>query len=122
MEKKFKSWLYNEQHFYAALLVGVGVSSFFLGRLSVSSDLVSTPMPAEKVRIIEIGSSTTSLEPVASPLTTHSSVIASKSGTKYHLESCPGATTIKPENRIIFPNSEAAEAAGYTKAANCPGL
>lgn len=48
--------------------------------------------------------------------------IASKSGAKYHLPSCPGAKQIKPENRIEFKSKEEAEARGYSPAANCPGL
>jgi hypothetical protein len=48
--------------------------------------------------------------------------VASKSGTKYHRADCPGASQIKPENKIFFATAAAAEQAGYTKAANCPGL
>ena len=48
--------------------------------------------------------------------------VASKNGTKYYLPNCSGAKRIKPENLIGFPSREAAEAAGYGKAANCPGL
>ena len=48
--------------------------------------------------------------------------VASVSGTRYHLLSCPGAKQIKEENRIYFRSREDAEIAGYTPAANCPGL
>jgi hypothetical protein len=48
--------------------------------------------------------------------------VASKSGTKYHYPWCPGAATIKEENKIWFSSKEAAEASGYTPAANCKGL
>lgn len=50
------------------------------------------------------------------------SVVASKSGTKYHLPWCPGAKSIKEENKIWFSTAAEAENAGYTKAANCKGL
>ena len=46
-------------------------------------------------------------------------VIASKSGSKYHYPSCPGAKQIKESNKITFPSAQAAEAAGYTLASNC---
>lgn len=49
-------------------------------------------------------------------------VVASKNGTKYHLPSCPGAGQIKEENKVWFESSAAAVAAGYSPAANCPGL
>ncbi len=56
------------------------------------------------------------------PLTKEGSVVASKSGTKYHLPDCPGAKQIKESNKISFASVSAARAAGYTPAANCPGL
>ncbi len=49
-------------------------------------------------------------------------VVASRNGTKYHLPGCPGAGQIKEENKIWFESSAAAVAAGYSPAANCPGL
>ncbi len=49
-------------------------------------------------------------------------IVASKSGTKYHLLTCPGAKSIKEENRIYFDGRQEAEAAGYSAAANCKGL
>ncbi|HLP44011.1 MAG TPA: hypothetical protein VK145_01915 [Candidatus Nanoarchaeia archaeon] len=49
-------------------------------------------------------------------------VIASKTGTKYHLPECPGAKTIAEKNKITFDSIAAAERAGYAPAANCPGL
>lgn len=48
--------------------------------------------------------------------------MASKNGTKYYLPSCSGAKRIKEENRVWFGTKEEAEAAGYSKAANCKGL
>lgn len=48
--------------------------------------------------------------------------VASKSGTKYHLPWCPGAKQMKEENKIWFDSKAAAEAAGYTPAANCKGI
>lgn len=49
-------------------------------------------------------------------------LVASKSGTKYHLPNCPGAKQIKESNKIFFNSVEEATRAGYTPAANCPGL
>ncbi|MDB5189333.1 MAG: protein of unknown function with transrane region [Parcubacteria group bacterium] len=48
--------------------------------------------------------------------------VASKTGKKYYLPSCSGANRIKEANRVWFATLEAAQAAGLTPAANCPGL
>jgi hypothetical protein len=48
--------------------------------------------------------------------------VASRSGKKYHRPDCGGAKQIKEENKIWFETAAAAQAAGYTPAANCPGL
>jgi hypothetical protein len=50
------------------------------------------------------------------------SYVASKNGTKYHYPWCSGAKRIKDENKVWFNTVEQALAAGYTPAANCPGL
>lgn len=47
---------------------------------------------------------------------------ASKSGTRYHLATCPGAKSISAANKVWFDTKEAAEAAGYAPASNCPGI
>lgn len=49
-------------------------------------------------------------------------VVASKSGTKYYFPWCGTVKRIKEENKVWFPNREAAEAAGYEPAANCKGM
>jgi hypothetical protein len=46
-------------------------------------------------------------------------VVASSKGKKYHYPNCPSAKTISPTNLIHFDSAAAAEAAGYTLAANC---
>ncbi len=48
--------------------------------------------------------------------------LASSKGTKYHRVDCPGAQTIKEENRIYFSSEDEARKAGFTPAGNCPGL
>jgi hypothetical protein len=50
------------------------------------------------------------------------SYVASKSGTRYYLPACSGASRIKEENKVWFATVGEAQAAGYTAAANCPGL
>jgi len=46
-------------------------------------------------------------------------VVASSGGTKYHKLDCPGADSIKEDNKIYFDSIQLAKAAGYTAASNC---
>ena len=130
MLQKLKSFLANDTIFYSVLLVLVAVASFGLGRQSVNvskqseTPLISTPSitPAAAIEAISPASTTKVTKDLASPASNPPTVVGSKSGTKYHLPSCPGAKRIKPENLISFETIEAAKAAGYSAAANCPGL
>lgn len=133
MQEKLKSWLRNDQVFYGLLLILVGFGSFALGRLSV---LPSAIKPSPRVdfvasthrTVMEKDSTGPAVDqPIESQNSSQSSnldlsVVASKSGTKYHLPTCAGAKQIKSENLITFSGKEEAERAGYTPAANCPGL
>ncbi len=46
-------------------------------------------------------------------------IVASKTGTKYYLSQCAGANRITDANKVWFTSASAAQAAGYTLAANC---
>ena len=48
--------------------------------------------------------------------------VASKSGTKYYLPSCSGASRIKEENKVWFASVEEAKARGLEPASGCKGL
>jgi Metal binding domain of Ada len=130
MLQKLKSFLANDALFYSVLLIGVAVASFGLGRQSVLEH--SLPESVDKqedfaeVRPAPTAPAPTPLSGTSAPQIAPSAgigeVVASKSGTKYHLPTCAGAKQIKPENLISFASVAAAEAAGYTPAANCKGL
>lgn len=49
-------------------------------------------------------------------------VVASRNGTKYFLPWCAGAKLISAANLVTFDSAEAAQAKGYSAAANCKGL
>ncbi len=116
MVQKLKSFLANDAVFTAILLLLVGVASFGLGRMSVL-DIAPQNGKASVVQALpSLEQSKVALDNGQVP------VVVSKSGTKYHLFDCPGAKQMKPENRIEFPNINAAQAAGYTPAGNCKGL
>lgn len=117
MKEKLKSLLAEDTVFYAGLLLLVGIASFGLGRQSVietKQTAISKPQPLEEIRPL-----VATEEPLAAGSSNTTVVVASKSGSRYHLPDCPGAGQIKPSNLITFPSITAAESAGYTPAANC---
>jgi hypothetical protein len=117
MREKLKSWLQEDHIYYGLLLLLVGTGSFLLGQASVSREGLGEPLViAQKPVIVGDVEKESSLRVE----NTTTAVVASKSGTKYHLKTCPGAKTIKPENLIEFASVAAAEAAGYKRAQNCP--
>lgn len=117
MQEKLKSLLHDDTTFYMVLLLLVAVISFGLGRQSMTEQAefrgVSTAAMSEIVPL------TPNIGAGRSESTVVTTVVASKSGTKYHLPTCPGAKQIKESNIIEFTSIQAAEAAGYTAAANC---
>jgi len=132
MYEKLKSYVANDAIFMAGLLFGVGVMSFGLGRLSVGENMILQSSPLQVALVANAPNpapATTSPNTSAPVVGTGATLVAdtapyvgSKSGTKYHLITCAGAKRIKPENKIYFRTTTEAEAAGYSKAANCPGL
>jgi len=117
--------------FMAIVVVLVGFSSFGLGRLSSIQDLkqpiivqndsqtasVSKALPTSNLAVNSQKNTATNSSSI-SP----NSVVASKSGTKYHYPWCIGAKSIKEENQIWFSSIEEARSAGYLPAGNCKGL
>ena len=130
MLEKLKFFLGNDSIFYAALLVLIAGASFGLGRQSVMSPKnvnntekqggieVLAPIPQLPAAVASSAPANVPEAPALGAMV----VVGSKSGTKYHLPECSGSKRIKPENLITFDSIAKAEAAGYTPAANCPGL
>lgn len=106
------------------IVILVGTGSFGLGRLSVSSTL------KEPIQIIEpaslgaeaAGETRLAVSGQTASVAGSESVVASKTGSKYHFPWCPGASQISEANKVQFTTAEAARAAGYLPAANCKGL
>lgn len=124
MLEKLKSFIVDDTVFTAALLVMVAIASFGLGQQSEAVSRSKTAEATKKPDISIQGDAFVTQSAFVASSTTRGSllVIASKSGSKYHLPNCPGAKQIKEANKVEFDSVEAAEAAGYTPAANCPGL
>jgi hypothetical protein len=116
MLEKLKSFLEDEVLYISILIIFVAIGSFGLGRISVSNEktaenkavgIESLPIEPEFVQSADVVESSEDF------------LVASKSGTRYHLLTCPGANQIKEGNKIFFSSVAAARAAGYTPAANC---
>ena len=121
MREKIKGGRLDDMQsvFTAIIIVLVGIAGFGAGRLSKIIS-VREPVRIEGYTISPDGIPQ-SLSGVASIAGT-GMVIGSKNGSTYHLPWCSGASTIKPENRIMFKNEEEARGAGYRPAKNCRGL
>jgi len=135
MKEKLKSLLADDAIYMALLVVGVGILAFILGRLSVipttqQNNITVNPLALCPTMVCATNEGALS-EPAPAPVAVASGVsapvvvpvtapyVASKSSTKYHHISCPGAKQIKEENKIYFNSPQQAQAAGYSKAANC---
>jgi hypothetical protein len=130
MYDKFKRFVENDSFYYGALIVLVAVCSFGLGKISNTAFISPTMPPAEAITShqaqVSFSQEKTPIKPILEektvPASDPNSFVASKNGTKYHRATCPGAKQIKEENKIYFGTQDEAQAAGYTKAANCNGL
>lgn len=128
MLEKLKSFLLNDQIFFAIIVVLVGIASFSLGRASVlenAPNAAAVKTAAPKAVTMETSPTRevhVTGDKVTAEETSTGTLVGSKSGTKYHLPTCPGAKQIKEENKIYFSDTKEAEAAGYKPAANCPQL
>lgn len=105
---------YSHEIFTVCVLVFIASASFGLGRLSVIREV-----PAIRFDVDETMNVAATANGANAP---QGNFVASVSGSKYHLPECPGAQSIKEENKIWFDTPKEAEAAGYRPALNCPGI
>lgn len=127
----------SEKVFTSLIIILVGIGCFGLGRLSkIESQRqgISIEAPAQVATALKAENQTVQSKVDPSSALNDTSlnndngqnsvgqVVASKNGTKYHFPWCSGAKTISPANKITFNSIEEARTAGYTPAANCPGL
>lgn len=128
--KKYKGYVLDDGIFTAILLLLVGIGAFGLGRLSVvpvtgsiqAAGVVMTKSAPETLVGEEVTESGRSATMSSAPSDAVGQYVGSKNSDKYHLPSCSGAERIAEANKVWFASREAAEAAGYTPAGNCPGL
>ncbi len=119
LRRKIKSvgeYIQKDDVFIVLLLILTNFASFGLGRLS-KIDEQKTPLQLNQENTAVVDQSALSDDSEIK-----GKYVASKTGTKYHLPWCPGAQTIKEENKIWFNSKEEAEKAGYGPAGNCKGI
>jgi hypothetical protein len=121
---------------YVLLVLGVGIASFGLGRLSVAgigshSDngdiLISDSLKASVATLGVAGAGSVSSNESqlgdqsvrATSMSNSGSYVASKSGKLYYTASCSGAKRILNKNKVWFDAASDAEKSGYTRATSC---
>ncbi len=107
-----------------AIIILVALTGFGLGRLSKIRE-GKIPITVENMGATAVGAQEglgASSSSIAGVGNNDKTLVASKNGTKYHYTWCPGAATIKEENKVFFASKEEAERAGYKPASNCKGL
>lgn len=119
----------HQQTLFLLVCIGlVSVISYNIGRINA---LEKTPLKITKEGVLQAdiykGTSPKTVinekgeVPTQAPVPRDLRVIASKKSTtkKFHYLWCSGAKQIKEENKLWFDSASAAQAAGYTLAANC---
>ena len=115
------------------MLISLSASlGYGLGRLSeakqVAEPLEITGVPtvqdssANNAQKIETKTQNIAKTDTVSVQNSEKKYVASKSGTKYYLPSCSGASRIKEENKVWFASVEEAKARGLEPASGCKGL
>lgn len=128
--EKIKSFLESEKGkdaIVVLIVIFVGISSFFLGRLSKEGSENSlkvqftgqeaTPMGIYGSQNDQIGLNKDLKDKMTNNV--EGNYFASKRGKKYYSIGCSAGKTIKQENRIYFKTSSEAEKAGYTISSSC---
>lgn len=108
---KSKSGIDKVTIMYLCIIVGVGIGSFGLGRLSISEDRIQG--------IRELDNSQTNIVDKSEAQTKEKRYVASKNGKLYYSIGCSGANRIKEENEVWFSSQTDAEKSGYTMSSTC---
>lgn len=121
-----KPWL--QKFFLSLVIILVALLSFGLGmlvgggegegiRLEFDASISNSQFPISNG--VQPAQALQGVKSASSAVINAGEVVASSKGTKYHYPHCSGAKRISEANRVVFPTAEAAEASGYTLAANC---
>jgi len=107
---------------YMFIIVGVGIGSFGLGRLSIDNNLNNTDnIPLKEVKSLYLSKNliNNDILPPVSLVGAEKRYVASKNGKMYYSVGCSGAKRINPENEVWFSTALDAEKSGFTLASAC---
>lgn len=122
---KRKTGLDNTTFLYLFLIVGVGISAFGLGRLSVSNnpekdtDIQINQTAGVYTKQTKIPTIKTSINTPQIQSNIEKNYVASKNGKLYYTVNCKGVNRIKEENRVWFDTASDAEKLGYSMSSSC---
>ncbi len=119
---KSKTGIDRMTFMYLLIIVGVGISSFGLGRLSAINDssTMGNNMPINQPEgSLEALNTKDSNTPITQVNPSEKRYVASKNGKMYYSLGCSGTNRIKPENEVWFSTKEQAEKSGYALASAC---
>lgn len=108
---------------FLLIIIGVGISSFALGRFSILNNVRAENIVANSQvqNRLEIGDNYNSnLTGQAQSIKIgEKRYVASKNGKMYYSLGCSGAKRIKPENEVWFNSQIDAEKSGYVLSSTC---
>lgn len=103
---------------YLIIIICVAVSSFCLGRISISINN-DDQLNYNDNNVYKYTDNTSLKNEISTDLNGEKKYVASKNGKMYYSQGCSGAKRIKPENEIWFNSKEEAEKSGYALSSLC---
>ncbi len=118
--EKIKAFLgrYFEEVGVSVLIVLVAVSSFYLGKTSVSLETKHPPIKVEEVK----AAATTTPAVKSTSQSQSGGVVATPNGKRWYMPWCPSVAKLAESAKRHFASVAAAEAVGLTPAKNCAGM
>ncbi len=110
--------LVRQDIFVVIILFCVAIISFALGYFARGDKSERVPIVASKAFCVNPITEETTKNTARLAQGT-STIVASKSGSRYYFVWCSGATRISEKNKVYFSSKEDAEKKGYTLASGC---
>ena len=104
---------------FLLVIVGVGIGSFALGRLTIPYNQYDNTAMVKKEDSIIKSDFIQNDEYAPEINQSEKRYVASKNGKMYYPLGCAGAKRIKKENEVWFRTAEEAEKSGYTGSSTC---
>jgi len=108
--------------FIILVIMFVALICFGLGRLTVPTKEPVLIKNLKEASVEDLKIEQSASVPLSGTTADKGRVVGSKNSDKYHLPECPGAKQISEQNKVWFDSIAEAKKAGYSPAANCPGL